>query len=192
MKKLLITCVLAIALSNVFGQTEQSDLMVGGSVGFSFEKTASASSTSSSASYDEVSSTTFSFSPNIGYFVVDGLALGLDASYATITHEDDYKQTEYSIAPFLRYYMGKGQVKMFVHGEYGLLRLKAEPIGSYSSNNPIYKGSIFLVGVGAATFLSKNIALEAKMMYYNKVVEHHSVPKGMFFSLGFQIHLSNN
>jgi hypothetical protein len=61
----------------------------------------------------------FTITPNIGWFVVDGLAQEGQAS-VVISDDDRYTFMNISLMPFIRYYFGKAKLKPFIHGAIGL------------------------------------------------------------------------
>jgi len=111
MKKLLFTLViLCTTVSFGFSQTEQGNLMLGGSIQLSSQSQSDESlDVSGDIVTDEYpSSSSFSIMPEVGYFVSDGFALGLGIGYRTTTTEssDTTSTTNntFQIAPFARYY----------------------------------------------------------------------------------------
>lgn len=103
MKKILIL-VFALALigPGLFAQTTQGSLTFGG--GFEY------SSSKSDNVYGNVDylTSTFQFSPNAGYFVVDnlevGLRFGISSGKTEYTGFDPTKTSSFSAGPYVRYY----------------------------------------------------------------------------------------
>ena len=109
MKKLLVLGAFAL-FGAMNAQTEKGSWVVGGSTNLGFN------STSEKWKYDGDSedgpkSSTFSFSPSVGYFVANNIAVGLDATISSTTLKEefvgeDYKYTEstFAIMPTGTYY----------------------------------------------------------------------------------------
>ena len=194
MKKLIISFgFIFVLFLSVSGQTDQASVMVGGSLGVSFHKAYS------SSQYKDLSYRAISIQPIVGYFLLDNFAFGLSPSYTSTTttvSQTDYTSEDYSVCPFARFYVGNSTTKFFAHAEYGFLRQKfssnSNTGNSWGSSNgsETQEGTILSVGAGIAGFLTENVALEGKVMYINQQIEDKSNPKGVFFSLGFQIHFS--
>ena len=106
MKKFALIGLLVLLGTGAFAQTSAGNISLGGSIGFS------------TSSRDELSSenkgTMFSINPSIGYFVKDGLELGLNTQLTfgsyTMKSEGTVSQVKsknfgYAIGPYLRKYI---------------------------------------------------------------------------------------
>lgn len=122
--------------------------------------------------------------PRAGYFVSDGVAIGLSliGSLATVPDEDDL--WGYGVAPFVRYYFPQGSSasgRFFAQGDIGIA-------GSSPGS-----GASFALGanVGYAHFITQSVALEATAGYnYSKATVSGSTGQsGLGIALGFQIYL---
>lgn len=173
MKKFIRLFVLALILSPAMtiAQTEQGKIMVGLSsrlgipyytetmmsdiftVGFVTIKSKSDADDFDEPEPDHI--TSINMLPRVGFFVIDGLAVGLDISLANMVYKDgtdDDKsiQTAYGVGPFVRYYFPVEKVKPFVeaNSSFGAINYKYE----YSDSNmedSDYKYGLFLLGGGA-------------------------------------------
>lgn len=151
---------------------QQGNWIVGGSLGslgYSFEG----------------ESFNINLNPRAGYFVSDGLAVGLGANVGLITQsgdEDNY--WTYGVAPFVRYYFPQGSSatgRFFGQGEVGIA----------GSSGGAGADLAFGLGAGYAHFITQSVALEAMVGYnYSKAtVANASAQSGLGVSLGFQIYL---
>ncbi len=108
-------------------QTSQGTLSLGGSVGITTNKDENDG--------EDVTRSTFEFSPSVGYFVIDHLMVGLDLSISSTKEDDgfggDDKQTTFGIGPFARYYVPLGEGKFMFTGEagFGFAAVKDKPDG---------------------------------------------------------------
>lgn len=105
MRKLILAGALA-AFGAMNAQTERGSWVVSGSTGIGFNNmTTSAKSGGIKSEGEKVS--TFTITPSVGYFVTDGLAIGLDLSYSAITTKYSNSKTTVStfgILPSATYY----------------------------------------------------------------------------------------
>ena len=86
---------------SAWAQVEQSNLMLGGNLGFSATKTKIPRNYSSG--FYEQKSTTLFLSPNVGYFILDQLAVGADCSFNFSNYSidgSDYAGKSTAFAPF--------------------------------------------------------------------------------------------
>lgn len=139
-----------------------------GSLGYSFEG----------------ESFSLSLNPRAGYFISDGVALGLGLTGSVYTAPDADAVWGYGVAPFVRYYFPQGSSasgRFFAHGDIGIA-------GSSPGS-----GATLLLGanVGYAHFITESVALEAMAGYnYSKAtVSGSEKASGLGVSLGFQIYL---
>ncbi len=125
-----------------------------------------------------------SVNPRAGYFVSDGIAVGLGVtgSLAAVSGEDNV--WGYGVAPFVRYYFPEGSSasgRFFAQGDVGI-----------SGSSPGSGASLALgANVGYAHFITNSVALEASLGYnYSKAtVSGSNGQNGLGVALGFQIYL---
>ncbi|MEO7176666.1 MAG: outer membrane beta-barrel protein [Saprospiraceae bacterium] len=121
----------------------QGAWMVGGSAGFSSKK------------FKDVdgSHTEISIAPNVGYFVIDNLGVGLAVAISSFKDTDEDAFTAWSLGPFVRYYVIAGlfpEIAMGINGN------NVEGSETTLSLRP---------AIGYSIFLNKSIALEPKLYY---------------------------
>ncbi len=117
--------------------------------------------------YEEAKFTNFNLSYNAGFFVADGLMLGLDIgtlyNNTTLTLKDErgevideetFKQTNINLTPVARYYVNQGQKLQF----FGELRggLSIEKVDDNDADNYGLIGS----KLGGAYFLNPKVSLD--------------------------------
>lgn len=107
MKKLLVLCTCLLAAGCIQAQTTAGRIMIGGNIGYS-------TYADEKVSFGEPESKSLTINPQLGYFVVDNLAVGLEAGYfnQTYTNNDfltgeevETKVRTTSVSPFVRYYI---------------------------------------------------------------------------------------
>lgn len=174
-------------------QTDQGKFLLTGSssmdLSFSSSETTYEADDGDSETSDGPSTTGFGFSPKAGIFIVDGLAVGADIQFNTLTEKDEEEEwtmqgvetvqtkstrTNWTFGPFARYYLdfglfgelgtgfGTSSSSYYVDGE--------ETESSKDSD----ASSIFRwnVGAGYAMFLGegKRVALEPMLMYSRRTL----------------------
>jgi len=150
---------------------QQGNWIVGGSLGslgYSFE----------------AESFNIALNPRAGYFVSDGVAIGLGLLGSLRTAPDEDNVWGYGVAPFVRYYFPQGSSstgRFFAQGDIGI-----------SGSSPGAGASLFLgANVGYAHFITNSVALEVTAGYnYTKATATGSnAQNGLGVALGFQIYL---
>ncbi|MBX2964753.1 MAG: porin family protein [Cyclobacteriaceae bacterium] len=140
----------------VWAQTNQGNFVVGGSIGFGSTKVSDAESTSNN----------FSFSPQAGYFIADGMEVGLLLGFSTsggkINGNDVTKYTNTSVGPYFKYYM-------FTSNENFAFTLRAATQFGFRKQDPPIgndiKGSSFgfTVSPGFTYFFTDKIGLDFQL-----------------------------
>lgn len=121
--------------------------------------------------------------PSAGYFVSDGVALGLKllANYQTI--EDGDNPFSYGLLPFVRYYFPEGATptnRFFAEAKAGIA-------GSRGGDDVNFG---FGAGLGYSHFITPTVALEA-LAGYNDLAGASAIGTqgGLGLMIGFQIYL---
>jgi outer membrane protein len=155
-------------------QTDQGNVMVGSSI--------------AGLEYDE-DKISFSLSPTVGYFVIDKLAIGLTPSIGYTSSEYipgyTYKSTQLGIGPFVRYYIGGGDLKPLLHAGYLYLHNQTNDRSSGVEIETTTNTSNLRVGAGAAYFINDNVSVDG-IVNYNTVLKEGS-GGSLQLSFGFQI-----
>ena len=183
MKKFLLIVAVAFA-SATYAQTEKGNWMVGSDLSFSYESAKLTSSEKRGNTTVETESTTntFKFIPNVNYFVINNLAVGLGLEYQ---HEKTKGASDatntFAIAPNAHYYFPiGGKLAPFVGAKVG-------HAWHSEGSNDSQKSRGFLFGVkgGIAYFVNEGAALTGYVGYdqmnlKNKVNTNNSEKYGKF------------
>jgi opacity protein-like surface antigen len=113
----------------------------------------------SSQSYDnsDISYSTLRINPQVGFFIVDNLALNLDLSYEKIDIGIDISR--YGIGPNLRYYFDLEKYFPFISIGYSFTS-SSQDGGDYKQT-----GNQYILGAGISYLITKNVAIEASINY---------------------------
>ncbi|MCA4900668.1 MAG: autotransporter domain-containing protein [Bacteroidota bacterium] len=193
MKKIIFFAFVLISTAS-FAQFSKGSILLGGSVSadFTTNKTIAGSTTTTNSSTNS-----FSISPNVGYFVIDNLAVGGALQFNTTSTKDDgsrasFSSNSFALQPFGRYYFDK----FYAQASFGF--------GSYKSENTngngittTNKGSLFnwaLAG-GYVFLLNDHVGLEPQIGYgsQSQSPDGSNVTvrdAGLFLRLGIQVYLT--
>ena len=198
MRTLLILFLSFFIYTCVVGQTEQHNFLIGGSM--SLNKT-NLKWKSDNESGDYGTEFNFNLKPSFGFFVADGLAIGLnlDIEFSEENNDEEdetLKSSMNCLGLFIRYYFLNLKVKPFLHGDIstGNINIKAE--SSYYGSNSI-NGSVTKLdfGGGVAFFFTDNTSLELIAYYGNSSVKpnddnysnYRQIQSGLGIDIGFNI-----
>ncbi|MGE0077786.1 MAG: outer membrane beta-barrel protein [Bacteroidales bacterium] len=165
-RKVTLFVFFCFAVFIVNAQVEKGKFLLSGSSEFSL------SSSTSTPKYDgetideyEIKTSSFKIAPEFGYFVMDGLAVGVSLSYERAKSkfgDEDWSDpsTSLGIAAFGKYYIGESKFKPYGGAMVGYL-------SSASSNDDEYKFGGLALGfeLGGAYFVNESIAIEAGLAY---------------------------
>jgi hypothetical protein len=167
-----------------YGQTEKGTLLLGSSLKFSSsktkDKTTSATATTYSTTTYEYKQISFHIAPDISYFIVDRLAVGLITPYSyTQTKRGDTNETSnyFGIGAVVRYYFPLGSRWAifpeasysygwdWTHGPYvDLTNFPGNaPTTHYYTTTETTR--TFHGGIGGVYFLNKSVGLEGEVYY---------------------------
>lgn len=182
-----------MVIAGANAQTGKGKFMMGGSLAVNFGNT--------KAQYDgtklsEVKQFSALLEPHVGYFVTDGLAvgLGIGLNNSTEKYDSDNKDTQNAllVSPFARYYTPVG---LFGEASVGLGSVNL--IEQYEGEKDEFKSGVFgwSVGVGYAIFLNEHVSLEPSFSYNSVITTADEDSKfktktGLFMiAVGFNIFL---
>ncbi len=195
MQKTILAVVFLLATSSVFAQFNQGRILAGGNMSFS---TSTDKSKVNSTTTTNGRSTSFSLSPNAGYFVIDNLAVGAALEIGASNYKPDGNGTEsnqstFAIAPMVRYYLSPG---IFFQGQYAVGAGKNKY--SLGNTNVEEKFGISAVSLGAgyAHFLNDHVAIEPFIGYRSSSLkdkddDSKNIDSGLFLNVGLQVYLGN-
>lgn len=168
--KVIVAGVLLVCFSiSAHAQTEKGKYFIGGGTNLSLS-IINSKMKSDEGTENDGDFTSLSLSPKVGYFVMDGVAIGTEfpMSYSKAKYPDGYtfKSYQIAIAPFLKYYAGTGKVVPFFEGKVGFGKVK---VGVNNTIDPFndYTTSLFLYSIkgGLGFFLNERIAIELAVGY---------------------------
>jgi hypothetical protein len=129
--------------------------------------------------------------PDIGYFLIDNFAAGINLKYSREHFTSSVPKITYkslSAGPFARYYFlpGGGQYNFFVEGAVGF--------GANSSNQTAKQHfNTYSLAAGPVFFFTTNVGLEFSFEYTGiNYPDSHINGRTLTVGVGFQIHLSNS
>lgn len=194
LKSICIALVLFTISSNA--QITKGNWMVGGNGSFSSKKFTSSDGTglTNIGIYREIE-----ISPNIGYFVINQLALGLRLGYQGEFYpgNDNVVEQNYNTISggiFVRYYFLKPEklVNIFIEGDYLIGNRHGSSWGFDSFDETINKYKIM---GGAALFFNSSVGLELTLQYGSEKRTFNQskvITDDFQVGLGFQIYLEKN
>jgi hypothetical protein len=193
MRYILLLFISGLSLS-LFAQIDKpikkGNVLLGGYVGAGYSTSKSDQSDSNDKYYY------LSFSPGMGYFLIDNLAVGLSLplSYDLSEYSNYTSETfRIGLGSYLKYYSDKG---IFLGLEISLLgSFNDNEFGSEFSSST-YKYLVYEINpcIGYAIFMNQKVSLETSLNYqYQRMVSDVSSIKTkynrLFINIGFQIFL---
>ena len=161
-------------LSEKVGMTpiKKGNWLVGGSIG------------STGYSFED-KSFNLNVMPSAGYFISDGVAVGLEIGGGVQTAKGSKSDWNYKVMPFARYYFPEGASETGRFFGQGNIGVSGAQDGSSDTS------FAFGINGGYSHFVSRNVALEAKLGYnYSKSNRSDaSSQNGIGVTVGFQIFL---
>lgn len=143
--------------------------------------------------------------PSIGYFIIDGMAVGVSISpnYSTRLGDNSYSYFSCGLGPFVKYYASSG---LFLGGylNYNTGIQSSKYFNSFTDKydtNKYHSYSMsFSPEMGYAYFINSKIAIEASLNYSYNInlrssgnnseigdIKWNSTQNHLYFSLGFQM-----
>lgn len=131
-----------------------------------------------------------SFSPRAGYFVMDGLAVGLETTFTYAREEFEFiygtltnKTSIFTAGPFVRYYLKSG---FFAEASIGFGKQNSEsddPDGvNFETEIDFFS---YELGVGYAIFFNNNVSLEPFLSYqFDQQTQNEDEIKASGLNLG--------
>lgn len=198
-RAILCTCVLVCISLLSQAQTEKGKFIMGGSSSFDFSSSKSKWKTDNADGEDGKSST-MEFSPQVGYFVIDNLALGVElpVNISSQTDEDDDKftTTTIAVAPFARIYFGEGKAKPYLQGAVGVGNVKMKyDVSGQSSEDTSAGMFLYQAGAGVGVFFNEYVGLDFGLGYTSVTMtpegdsDFKNISSGIGINIGFTISL---
>ncbi len=176
MRKLIISMAFLCLAFMANAQTEKGNFYLGGGGSLTYHTRTTTLKYNDSEMMEFVDNK-YLVNPSIGYFVINGLAVGIDVMYLTNTTDYSYPGTtednngsedkitsgETMIGVFAKYYYGDKKLKPFVNGKIGYVNLSEEIsyVGDeYENYKTDARGLGFAGSIGAIYFLNDHVGLE--------------------------------
>ncbi|MCC6257880.1 MAG: hypothetical protein IT254_06140 [Chitinophagaceae bacterium] len=183
--KLAISLIFFLTTFNtVSAQIEKRFWLIGGAASFSSTK-------NSSSALPNANQSVINLSGNIGYFVIDKLALGLKPGYenSTVKFASGSRSSNSStFGPFVRYYFlpKEKTLNLIVEGAYQF------GIVWTTSNETLYNNKFSIIS-GVTAFLNESVGLEFTLGYSTlKFTKASGTNKNTFAGIGFQFYLEKS
>ena len=169
MKKFTILMIAMFAALGTFAQFEKGRALVGGGLAFSAQ---TSKSKANGNSVTTGKTTSFSIDPQVGFFIIDNLAVGagLDITLSKwkdeFDNDEDESYTSFEFQPIVRYYLPVG---VFFQGQFGVgsRKYKYED----GSDDEKYNTTSFALAVGYAHFLNDHVAVEPMVGYRSSALK---------------------
>ena len=158
MKKLFLFAAVIFASAS-YAQTEKGNWFAGSDLGLSY------TSETTTPKYDgtkgnKTTESTFKITPNVNYFVIDNLAVGLGLEYST-TKKESSDENKFAIAPNATYFFPlSANLAPFVGAKVGYAMASAG-----SSDASKYNGLVFGGKAGIAYFVNQGAAITGYVGY---------------------------
>jgi len=181
------------------GQTEEGGILIGANTNLNFSYMNS-NWKSDNGDGDMGSTINLEVSPKVGYFVLDGMAVGLEVpisySMQENANEDKYTTTSFAGTPFLRYYFGSTNVKPYLHGQvgYGMAKIHYDPAYGFSDD---FSANMFLyeVGGGVGFFINETICIDLGIGYASVAIKskednennYRTITSGLQMAIGIAV-----
>lgn len=165
-------------------QITKGNWLMGGNGNLSFTKSEAKSNNTNGLTINSNSGETIGIllEPNVGYFIKDKFAMGLKIgfeNYFTTKSSIELNNTQFSIGPFLRYYILEVDKPFNIFIEPSYFRYTYKPLG----NNQGY-GLKF----GHAYFLNSSVGIETSLNYQFSESNQQKT-NSLFIAFGFQLYL---
>jgi outer membrane protein len=204
MKKifLFLTVLTLINVSfKIYGQTEQGIVLLGGETNLNYT---SMNSTLKSGLDEENmgSNSKIEFSPQVGFFVKNGLALGLEVSGSIENSKDKdgnkVTSTSFVFAPFFKGYFGSGNVKPYLMAEAGLGSMSyiSKTSGITDDDESLSMVDYSFEG-GMAIFFNDRASIDIGLGYGINILKPNNsssetvqlIKRGLYFGVGVNLFL---
>lgn len=191
MKKGIVTIFAILLTVTAFAQfTNQGTFLIGGSSNLGLNFLSRKSKLGSGDFQDGPKTTSFNISPQLGYFIIDNLAIGGTLDFSSSKEEDDtftYTESSVFVGPFVRYYFDK----LYAEGNFGVGSAKSDFGGSENKSSL----SGWNIAAGYALLLSDAVALEPQIGYASVSAKNNdsditSRNSGLFVNLSLFVYLS--
>ncbi|MEI9921621.1 MAG: hypothetical protein WDO14_22950 [Bacteroidota bacterium] len=193
MKRIVTVLALAMICSSAFAQFNQGRWLAGGSVGF---RATTSKTKSNSTTVTNSHSTYFTIAPDVGYFVIDKLAVGASLALVAGSNKQEGSSNKttgssISLSPFVRYYLDQG---IFFQGQFGFGHASSKTKNANGSTTTKYGTSNWSLAAGYAYFLNDYVAVEPSVGYVSNTDKYKNpdakfIDGSIFLNVGLQVYL---
>ena len=174
MKRIIIYCFLVAVLIGIAeitnAQTEKGKILLGGQSSLEFTSYSSEWETDY-GSGDNGKSRYLDITPQVGYFIANNLAVGLEIPYSfskEIDGDDSYSTSSFAVVPFARYYFGKTKIKPYLHGGIGPGWGKNKSVIFKSPDIEVSTNLVaYEFGGGLGVFINEHVSVDFGLGYGN-------------------------
>lgn len=193
MKKSFILMLGLFASVCSYAQFEQGTLMIGGSAGLEFTKD---KNKNGGTTVERSKTTNFFLEPQVGYFVIDRLAIGggLGLGLSSTKYTDEYggdkvNSTRIAVEPFARYYLPQN---IFFQGKFMVGSVSYKEKNDGRTEKDSYSLTGFALSAGYSILLNDNVAIEPQVGYQSEAQKDGDwkyVDSGFYLRAGLQVYL---
>lgn len=196
MKKTFTIVILFCLLSTLtFAQTEKGKFLISGKSSLDFVFTSSSMFGGNLSTEDYIFSDGYKleFSPSVGYFVINNLAVGIGSSYSLSDGDFQNKTSQLTIMPTaLYYFFPKSMVRPFIQAGFGYASVSQKiSVNNGGYSNESFNGVAWGTGIGAAFTVIPSISIDLTLEFaevYTKFSEDSDIKfetKGIGAMIGF-------
>lgn len=169
MRRIYLIGFLLFLSATAFAQTEKGQFIVSGrtSLDFTYSSTKVEGNQIPEGSDSSQDSYNFNISPALGYFVIDNLAVTLQASYGINNGKTHNEIAQFAIMPGIVYYLPtEKNVRPFAQVGGGYVNISSKtPLSSGGFATQSFGGYTLAGGIGLAFFVKDNISIELSGQY---------------------------
>ncbi len=167
MKRSILTILLVGMMLASYGQTEKGKLLIGASSNLNFSFLNNQTTVGDYES-DKTKYSTFEFTPQVGYFLMNNFAAGIEIMWSQSTekeNDDKISSSTLAVGPFARYYFGNKTVQPFIQTSVGFGK-KVEKMDTYYADEKFdYSITSFDMGGGLSISVSDHVFFELGLSY---------------------------
>ncbi|TCP22635.1 outer membrane protein with beta-barrel domain [Tenacibaculum skagerrakense] len=174
-----------MTVASSFAQTEKGKFLIGLNTPLSFSNSSSRIIDNSGNSLTNESTSTFTFSPQIGYSIIDNLFVGIDATLSFSSRDNEaaeFNSTSYILSPFVKYYYpSSNDFNFFGQFKYGFGQYTSELNTIGLINSPVPSTQIsesnmeeLVVGLGIGYFVHEILNIELSINYQNTFYDSYA------------------
>jgi hypothetical protein len=176
MKTTLLTLLIALAISlTCNAQTAKGTKLIGGSGYGNFQD-----------------GFHINLAPNLGYFVIENLAIGSGVPLA-YGKKDSYRSITAGLRPFVRYYFGQDSpTRVFAQAQGSIVYVGDKHNYEGGEHKRLYRDHSVGALLGLVHFITEQVGVEANLHYNHNFPDSDFTSTPIGFGFGLQIHLPSS